>query len=102
MMYLLNTTPMLQHEGQSEVKITEKILEKQKSHERQRIKQGTSELLHIDINIDPTLIKQWEQLVLLIKNPNDSQNLTTPKPPTTQQSEVISVLIKGTSNLPKM
>lgn len=36
------------------------------------------------------------------KKPNDSQNLTTPKLPVAQQSKVISVLIEGTRNPPKM
>jgi len=47
-------------------------------------------------------MKEWEQFEQIIKSPKDSQNLTTPKPPTIQQYEVISIPIEGTSGLPKM
>ncbi len=38
-----------------------------------------SEPLDIDINIDPKLIKEWEQFDSIISNPKKTQGFTTPE-----------------------
>jgi len=75
---LLNTTSMVQHEGYSEEKTTNKTPEKENSPEREKSPEKekspegekslekeqtyerTSELLDTNVNIDTTIIKEWE------------------------------------------
>lgn len=57
----------------------EKILEKEKTPEREHKQVIASESLDTDINIDPKLIKEWEQFDLIISNPKKSQGFTTPE-----------------------
>ena len=97
---------MVQPQGHSEEKITEKtpkiekIPEKEKTREREQKQEGTSEPL-MDINIDPKLIKEWEQFDSIISNPNKSKEFTTPEVARVQNTEVNTVPIVETSDPPR-
>lgn len=79
----------------------EKVPKKKKTPEQEQKQVTVSEPLDTHINVDPKLIKEWEQFNSIISNPKNTQGFTTPYVSTTHKKLVNIVPIARTSGPPQ-
>ena len=75
----------------------EKIPEKEKVPEQEKKQGKGSEHMDIDTEIDPKLLKEWQQFDSIISNPENSQGFSTPEVTIGHKTATNTIPTKGTN-----